>query len=502
MTRDETIALFLECEAKRAGALAAALAEGKREYEADAIAHEAAKAHWNSWADGLRAERKTMEADARWDSEQNVWYDRAKVDFKFCLFLNKGAVNEEKEAEAKAALERRAAEARSTVKLIAVDSGIPRFDGFIFPGNAWFDSATFTGDAWFGSATFTGDAFFEDATFTGEALFSDVLFPKNVFFEGTRFGPGATYFDLATFERFTSFHYAEFKGEADFSAVAGKRAFNMAGVRFERVPDFIQAHFEEAPRLDNVHVVPPEGLTLLTEVEARNLFARWRELKRLAIQAHDTDRELEFNAQEIRAERAVSHWPIPVKLHEGKRWLESVRSLSGFLYGLFSDYGRSLFRPFIAWAIGIAFFAAFYLSQTEVMRRELELQDVSHVLATAEVGRHALSHSVPCYALDEKPADQNQTRVDGLSEKLRSQTNARAEALHLAFRNAFVVLDGGSDASHRMYGCLYGLELYAGQNPVPIVPSAVSAASAIQKVLSGVLIFLFGLALRNMLKVK
>ena len=91
-------------------------------------------------------------------------------------------------------------------------------------------------------------------------------------------------------------------------------------------------------------------------------------------------------------------------------------------------------------------------------------------------------------------------KFDGLSENLRSKTNARAEALHLAFRN--VVLDSGSDATHRMYGCLYGLELYAGQNPVPIVPSAVSTASVIQKLISGVLIFLFGLALRNMLKVK
>ncbi|HXW21966.1 MAG TPA: hypothetical protein VEK14_03590 [Rhodomicrobium sp.] len=35
-----------------------------------------------------------------------------------------------------------------------------------------------------------------------------------------------------------------------------------------------------------------------------------------------------------------------------------------------------------------------------------------------------------------------------------------------------------------------------------IVPAAVSTASAIQKLISGVLIFLFGLALRNMLKVK
>ncbi|HWJ18218.1 MAG TPA: hypothetical protein VNR65_05760 [Geobacterales bacterium] len=43
----------------------------------------------------------------------------------------------------------------------------------------------------------------------------------------------------------------------------------------------------------------------------------------------------------------------------------------------------------------------------------------------------------------------------------------------------------------------YGLE-----GSTPIVPSAVSTASAIQKLISGVLIFLFGLALRNMLKVK
>ncbi len=149
-----------------------------------------------------------------------------------------------------------------------------------------------------------------------------------------------------------------------------------------------------------------------------------------------------------------------------------------------------------------------------------------------QTGRYAMWQSVPCYPAPTSPAptyaetwrnnwkmwekpkagaassnetaaaNSNETIVGGLSEKLRSQTNARAEALHLAFRNAFVVLDGGSDASHRMYGCLYGLELYAGQNPVPIVPSAVSTASAIQKLISGVLIFLFGLALRNMLKVK
>ena len=175
----------------------------------------------------------------------------------------------------------------------------------------------------------------------------------------------------------------------------------------------------------------------------------------------------------------------------------------GILYDLFSDFGRSTLRPLLAWIFVIIEFTAFYLSQNEVMQRDLALKDVWWGSAAVQAGQYAVANSLSCYAPpNEKSSDPNETRIGGLSEKLRSQTNARAEALHLAFRNAFVVLDGGSDASHRMYGCLYGLELYAGQNPVPIVPSAVSTASAIQKLISGVLIFLFGLALRNMLKVK
>jgi hypothetical protein len=55
---------------------------------------------------------------------------------------------------------------------------------------------------------------------------------------------------------------------------------------------------------------------------------------------------------------------------------------------------------------------------------------------------------------------------------------------------------------HRTYGCLYGVELYGGSNPLAVVPSAVSTASAAQKLFSALMIFLFGLALRNMLKVK
>jgi hypothetical protein len=68
--------------------------------------------------------------------------------------------------------------------------------------------------------------------------------------------------------------------------------------------------------------------------------------------------------------------------------------------------------------------------------------------------------------------------------------------MHLALLNALVFVDFGSEAAYRTFGCLYGVERYA------IVPSNVSSASALQKLLSGVLIFLFGLAVRNMMRMK
>jgi hypothetical protein len=51
------------------------------------------------------------------------------------------------------------------------------------------------------------------------------------------------------------------------------------------------------------------------------------------------------------------------------------------------------------------------------------------------------------------------------------------------------------------FGCLYGVEHYGG-NPAAYVPRNVAIASGIQKLLSAIVIFLFGLAVPNMLKVK
>jgi len=102
----------------------------------------------------------------------------------------------------------------------------------------------------------------------------------------------------------------------------------------------------------------------------------------------------------------------------------------------------------------------------------------------------------PCFAGLPDTNARGETIVSGLSEPLRRSTNAAREAVHLALRNALIFVDGGSEAAYRTLGCLYGIERYA------VVPSDVSFASALQKAVSSVLIFLFGLAVRNMMRMK
>ncbi len=311
------------------------------------------------------------------------------------------------------------------------------------------------------------------------------------------------------------------EGRSDFSAIRGERAFSMAGALFASVPDFIQAHFNEAPRLDNVKVAPSSKSELLTDRTGQ--LTRWRALKRLAIQAHDIDRELDFNAQEIRSARIGSAWPIPVKISDSGEWLEASRSLASFLYGLVSDYGRSPTRPALFWLAGIVAGAVFYISQSPDMiapREKMEKKGAWQVSAASAVAWHAWRrHPQNCYAGKAQPVESEEDYkkrnsapnpapyspppyIGPLSADLQHSTDLANEAWHLAFRNALILLDGSGEAAHRSYGCLYGVEMYGGSNPVAVAPSAVASVSAIQKLFSALTIFLFGLALRNMLKMK
>jgi uncharacterized protein YjbI with pentapeptide repeats len=658
MTRDETVALFLECEAKRSEARAAALDGGRSKCDADTAGHEAAKLHWNSWAGAFLDRKKALEVGGLWaadasgrggNTETSAWIEAANTDLSQCFlvarrdnwkiaeapdrgdlipieldcncinlsgfifpwrayfcgsgFLGRtdfdGAVFHDRAEFDGAAFHRNVKFEKSIFSGVArfastkfrasssfvfaafsdfaifedakffkevlfqcakfsseADfrkvhfSGYGSFQRATFASNADFGSAIFSGYADFSGASFKWCATFLDATFSGKADFehacfqmkadfANLTFISDVSFAGAKFGPGSEAdFGLSTFERTAEFSSAEFRNEAVFRAIWVKRAFSLANVRFHCVPDFIQAHFEEVPRLDHVTVevgLRPSSWTLGPPTPRINLFqlyqswryhhhlrlgmpgdagARWRALKRLAIQGHDTDRELQFFSGEIRAARFAGDWPLPWPAWKASAWLGFLRFWAGMLYELFSNFGRSLIRPFLAWALCIAIFAAHFLGQSPEMaakRRDLHRGGVyGQAIAYSTVALDAIRQRPAPACLSEETEKsfpnkrlkvENGDGFSGLMKQVRDETSLVNEALSIAYHNAVIVLDGSGDSAHRAFGCLYGVERYGG-SPVAYVPRSVAIASGIQKLLSAIFIFLFGLALRNMLKVK
>ena len=292
--------------------------------------------------------------------------------------------------------------------------------------------------------------------------------------------------------------------DASFAAARSEGAFTLASAEFKMVPDFGQAHFDEAPRLDNLHIKPERSGVLtffkravkhpiwallrwrllarlaradfkawLTRIRAawrpapdeEGLPARWRSLKRLAIQGHDHERELEFFSNEIIARRCVDD-----RLHHAQFW-------AGLVYQVLSDFGRSIIRPLLWLGLSSVCFTFSYLGEH---------------MAVVAMGGDDAPPPLSCKA--------------GLGDPL-------SEAFLLSLDKTLplpgVVNVGDLD---RIYACLYGYHNIdatkpqtKSTSPPPSrvrIPSAVSWKGAAQVSISTVLIFLLLLALRNHFRIR
>jgi len=483
MTRDETIALWEKCQLARE----AAIADGKSQVDA----HQAAKTIWNAWASPLIAERLAIENKGLLHSK-NLFYEDFIVDWK--KYEHQEAKNFYNLARCHFS------------EYVFSDNA--NFSGFLFPGDAWFGRvrqgvlgrewmpaifetntfftrAVFYGDARFDRVVFNGHAGFEAAHFLSDAGFGQVQFNDVARFHSARFCKGV-WLGQTNFHSYSNFINTIFDNIVSFEGMSADRAFILRGARFEKlIPDFSQATFREAPNFEQVNFPAPR----FWRAHHYSDIARYRAMRRLAIQGHDHDAESKAFKGEIRAKRFKEHKPWHLAF-----WF-------GIFFDIFSDFGRSISRPIMFWLICTVMAAVFYLSQTDTMRSRSDPKTSTFVGQIINVAAGAIKNNVPC-ATPVPPQDTTKTYISGLGEIVASKTNARAEALHLAFRNAFIVLDSGTDAAHRTYGCLYGVEMYAGSNPVAYVPSEVSTVTAIQKLISVALIFLFLLSVRNQFKIK
>lgn len=356
--------------------------------------YERGKEAWNEWAKEMLARREDSEA----------WKDTAKTDLASHTF---------QEAD---------------------------FSGFIFPGEAQFKGATFPSSVSFDGANFEDTVNFDWAVFEGIASLIEVTFKGNTSFYDTAFR-ASTWFMGSIFERYTSFKRATFHSDADFKAIQVKSVFTMADVEFPHVPDFEQAAFVEAPRLDNIKIKSEaifEG--------DRDLEGRWRTLRRLAVQGHDYASEQLFFRGELLARRWVTdrYW-------HASFWL-------GVFYQFFSDFGRSLIRPLLWWAVGVLVFATIYLSYYPGGGEWFLLKWVA------------------------------------------GMGNPWVAALGLSLHRSLPALSGFGDALPQFQACLYGVQ---SENPFrPIIPYEVPFLGVAQILFSAVMIFLFLLAIRNHFRIK
>jgi hypothetical protein len=167
----------------------------------------------------------------------------------------------------------------------------------------------------------------------------------------------------------------------------------------------------------------------------------------------------------------------------------SWRFWSGLVFGALSDFGRSMSRPLLAWLVLTALCAAFYLGERDDMRAAR----VALAPADGPVTTLAAYAVTTGKALSIRPA----CRIE---RGPFAATDAVMEAIQLSLKNAVVFNIGGTDTARRTFGCLYGLE--PGDDQYLRIPVRVSMASTGQALASGFLIFLFGIAVRNRLRLK
>jgi hypothetical protein len=396
VTPSETSALWTRCEDARQIAFEKAL----REFDADIlraadVAHEAAKAIWNSWAAKLIREREEIRAGGGWgisidptgflkpdDPLTAAWFQKAQ-----CIFMLQEMVPRRSDQ-------------------------FTDFRGFIFPGSANFIEAKFRKATWFDGADFEGGAFFGGAHFEGAARFQEAKFRD------------CADFQMVIFRRLTTFENTEFKGNSDFTAASFERHLNLSRCKFAAVPKFSQASFQEAPDLDEIDYPIPS----IWRNNSRFLPADYRAIRRLAIQGHDHENEAKAFKGEIRSRRFVDHMP----------WHPAY--ILGLIYDLVSDFGRSIMRPVYCWLILFSISIFVYLSSAQ-SGSTLSGVHTSSPQQKFSLLYNALSGGLSCS-----------------NDAKRQNLNPLEEAANLALRNGLLFIGTFFDTRlNQSVECLYGL---------------------------------------------
>ncbi len=182
----------------------------------------------------------------------------------------------------------------------ATFSNLTHFEGATFSGVAYFDGATFSGMAVFRKATFFV-ANFRDATFSSIANFGEATSSSFAFFNGTTFSDLAQ-FEGATFRSTTSFVNAEMKGPTSFEAATFSA----------KPPSFLGAKLHEGTVWRRVKWPTPP----MHPFEAGEFVDAYACLKLEMDRLKKHDDELDFFALELQSRRVLRGDWKPISMPE------------------------------------------------------------------------------------------------------------------------------------------------------------------------------------------
>ena len=347
-------------------------------------------------------------------------------------------------------------------------AGKADFAGADFHRAAHFHTATFGADAHFGATKFRAYASFQHAKFQQWVYFVQSLFYDKAIFQDAEFSDH-TEFDRSVFFENSTFNQALFHGPlyvthtffkkgAVFTALRAKSLL-LFNVEFTQLPVFSAAHFDEPPQFDNVDLDPASLDSEPEHLPRTSLPGHWRALRALATRGHNHELELQTFKGEIIARRGtVDTWVHP-------------RFWAGWLYEILSDFGLSMIRPLTWLLISLFVFAGIYASQGPAFSRAQNLDEPSCISGSGH-----------------------------------PQTASLTLSVHYAFPFTGIASSGRLE---RAYACLYGMQppdpggsIPSQRIDSPITPASMGFLGVVQFFLSVLLIFLFGLSLRNWFRIK
>lgn len=323
------------------------------------------------------------------------------------------------------------------------------FDHSVFYEPVYFTKVSFNGAASFDHIECHSFFHCDDSIFKKTSSFDNSKFLFSTIFNNTKF-IADTSFLAARFSGYLSFTNAKFNKETKFNAISSKNVFTLENAFFKyKLPEFIQANFKEAPRLDNIEFgqkVPPASfLNSITTFIHPDIKASYQALKRLVVQAHDHENEQRFWAGELRSDRSLrtedGGWNL--------RPLVSAFWWGNIAYGFFSDYGRSIVQPLGTLLVLVILMTGLHLS------------------------------------VSNKPLTYENTFSAGYISASKSMFNLGADPTKRSILK-------------EKYSALYG----ANENQTPKIPKSILIAEMAQTLLSAILIFLALLGIRNNFKLK